>query len=213
MNDAGTLGAFVIAILLLAVLAMKMDGETLALIGACMLFFIICRREMRDKSDMPTSEGFEDSSAQSNVQPEPDVPSRVVTAEHSDLLAKDQRPPEPVYPGMDDTARARVMKSNRLAVSELYGRRHAGTMDNALYVHKQRIGDRDRQATINQIRSRRNNVYEPYYRQELSEAERSGGWWKDNDDVLMQKLERRQLATIDMGRFNLDDRDMTGIYQ
>jgi hypothetical protein len=211
MNDVGTLGAFAIAILLLAILTMNMDGETLALIGAVMLFFLVCRRDMRDKDKKSSFEGSEESSSiVLPVMAEDNSPGRVVVAAGADLLTKDQRPPEPKYGALSGDDRARISKSNKLAVSELYGRRYGGTMDNALYVHKQRIGDRDRQATINQIRGRRNNVYEPYYRQELSEHSVKR-WW-DNEDVLTTKLDKRQLSTIDMGRFNLDDSDMDGIY-
>lgn len=211
MNDVGTLGAFAIAILLLAILAMRMDGETLALIGVCMLFFLVCRREMRDTGGTSFFDGSGDAASVSPA-PEDDSPGKIVTAANADLLTKDQRPAEPVYGTMSTNDRNRISKSNKLAVSELYGRRYGGTMDNALYVHKQRIGDRDRQAIINQVRGRRNNVYEPYYRQELSEAERSGGWWKDNDDVLVTKMDKRQRETIDMGRFNSNESDMDGIY-
>jgi hypothetical protein len=84
-------------------------------------------------------------------------------------------------------------------------------MDDALYKHKQRIGDRDRQANYNQVRGRRNNVYEPYFRQELSEQSATR-WWGLNEDVMVTKLNKRQLNTIDMGQSYVDQYDTDGIY-
>lgn len=224
MDDIGTLAAFALAILLLVVMTMNMNAETIALVSGIVVFFLVCRHKscgdpikygtfnaMNDafdaSSDTDTSlirPAADNSPIFSGSKVNPDVFTK---------LNASQRPEAPAYPKPDDAARARISKSNALAVGELYGRRStAGTMDAALYVHKQRIGDRDRQATINQIRGRRANTYESYYRQELSEAERSGGWWKDNDDVLVTKLEKRQIDSIDMGRFSNGDSDLDGTY-
>lgn len=223
MNDTGTLCVFVFALIILAVLTYRMDGETIGLISACVLFFLICRRRMRDGADVShfddnnedgstenTQESSADATAGSSSGDDGKIPSFDEHPTWVNELWKDQRPPDPVFKTPTDKQEKLIDESNRRAVGEVYGRRYGGTMDNALYVHKQRIGDRQRQAIINQVRGRRNNVYEPYYRQELSEHA-SKRWW-ENDDVLVTKLDKRQLSTIDMGRFNLDDADMDGIY-
>lgn len=105
---------------------------------------------------------------------------------------------------------AAIAKENACALNELYGRRSNGSIDSALYVHKQRIGDRDRQATINQVKGRRNNVYEPYYRQELSERN-SERWW-EADNLLVRSADKRWLDTVPMNRDLLRDENVDGIY-
>lgn len=213
MDDFGTLCVFTLALILLTILVSRMNWETLALLGTLILLFIMCSKRMNSKHNQDENvDGMDGSDESAPVQSEPNVmPKSTGDAPSWASLDDDQRPPEPEWPAPSDTTIARIKKSNQLAVQEVFGRRYGGTMDNALYKHKQRIGDRDRQATINQIRARRNNVYEPYYRQELAEAERSRGWW-NNDDILTTKLDHHQLATIDMGRFNNSESDMDGIY-
>lgn len=215
MNDFGTLSVFALALILLTVLVSRMRGETIAILGTLMFLFLMCSKRFhsKSKSDDEAADGMDSGTESAVAPPEPNVMT-VSTADPAAWasLNEDQRPKEPEWGAANAATIAHIKKSNQLAVREVFGRRYGGTMDNALYKHKQRIGDRDRQATINQIRARRNNVYEPYYRQELAEAERSGGWWKDNDDVLTTKLDHRQLSTIDMGRFNNNDSDLDGIY-
>ena len=221
MNDSGTLAVFALAIFLLVVLTMRMDKETMALIAGCIVFFLVCRKKVRSNHGVyatsdPVNDTFDASSEDASLTRPAADNSPIFSGNKMDLnaiaaLDKSHRPPAPVYHKPDDAAHARISKSNALAINELYGRRStSGTMDAALYVHKQRIGDRDRQATYNQVRSRRNNSIEPYYRQELSEhaAKR---WW-DNEDVIVTKLDRRQMDTIDMGRFSNGDSDLDGIY-
>lgn len=219
MNDFGTLSVFALALILLTVLVSRMNWESLALLGALVFVFITCSKRMHssDIDDTSLSQNGElsgmDGSGESSVAAaEPNT----MTKETGDpatwaSIDNDQRPAAPEWSAQNHDTLMKIKKSNKLAVGEVFGRRYGGTMDNALYKHKQRIGDRDRQATINQIRARRNNVYEPYYRQELAEAERSRGWW-NNDDILTTKLDHHQLATIDMGRFNMPESDMDGIY-
>jgi Ca2+/Na+ antiporter len=219
MNDFKTLTVFILALVLLAALVSRMNGETLALLGALVFLFFMCSKRIHSNIDDDTShsqndgmDGSDESAQAAPVVTEPNVMTKP-TDNPPDWVQLDdnQRPAEPTWTSPNDATLARIKKSNQLAVREVFGRRYGGTMDNALYKHKQRIGDRDRQATINQIRARRNNVYEPYYRQELAEAERSRGWW-NNDDILTTKLDHHQLATIDMGRFNGGESDMDGIY-
>lgn len=222
MNDVGTLAVFAFALILLTVLISRMNGETIALLGTLTLLFFMCNKRFRtpfsrsdnDSANVSGMDGSEQESPAGHnvIEHEPNV----MTSPTGDpavwaSINEDQRPKEPEFGAPNDSKFAQIKKSNQLAVREIFGRRYGGTMDNALYKHKQRIGDRDRQATINQIRARRNNVYEPYYRQELSEAERSGAWW-NNDDILTTKLAHHQLSTIDMGRFNQPDSDLDGIY-
>lgn len=212
MNDFGTLSVFAFALVLLIVMTSRMNGETLALLGALIFLFFMCNKRMRSDSRSEDDDDEISGMDGSDAAPEPNVmakPDGDPTTWAS--LDDDQRPAEPVWAASNDARTAQIKKSNQLAVSGVFGRRYGGTMDNALYKHKQRIGDRDRQATINQIRARRNNVYEPYYRQELAESERSRGWW-NNDDILTTKMDHRQLATVDMGRFNNPESDMDGIY-
>jgi hypothetical protein len=140
----------------------------------------------------------------------PDVSNSEKSGEYSPSPCAEQRNESATFPPPDEKTRAAISQSNLFSLNQIYGRRYGGTIDDALYVHKQRIGDRDRQATINQVKSRRNNVYEPYYRQELSEHN-SKRWWEP-DDVLVTKLDRRQLDTIDMGRSGVWDADIDGIY-
>lgn len=240
MNDFGTLAVFALALVLLTSLMSRMNGDTLALLGSLVFLFFICRKRIyssdHDENDDTVHsqddgmDGSDESAAapvmsqtssapvmsQTSSTPAAAPEPNVMTKPSGDQAAwaqldDNQRPAEPEWAAPNDAAIARIKKSNQLAVREVFGRRYGGTMDNALYKHKQRIGDRDRQATINQIRARRNNVYEPYYRQELAEAERSRGWW-NNDDILTTKLDHHQLATIDMGRFNGGESDMDGIY-
>ncbi len=214
MNDAGTLGVFALAAILLAVIGMSMDKNTAALIGACLLFYLACRHSMRDGDDKNTSDSFDDNSATQEPEPtqpptdhEPNVLPVSVGSADANVLWKNQRPPDPVHAQTD---RERIAQSNAATVRELYGRRTAGSIDNALYVHKQRIGDRDRQATINQVRGRRGNVYEPYYRQELSDHA-SKRWWEP-ESVLAMKLDKRQLNTLDMNQFADNEYDLDGVY-
>lgn len=100
-------------------------------------------------------------------------------------------------PNTNDDAMTEISDANRFALDQVYGRK-GNNIDNKMTEHKKRIGDRDRQATISQIKSRRQNVYEPYYRQELSEHG-SKRWWEP-DDVLVRKLQDNQMATIQMGQ-------------
>ncbi len=222
MNDSGTLAVFALAIFLLVVLTMRMDKETIALIGGCIVFFLVCRKKTRDNpgeyaASDPVNDTFDATGEDTSLVRPPADNSPIFSGKASNvdaiaILDKSQRVPEPKYPAMNDADRARISKSNGIAIGNLYGRRSvAGTMDNALYVHKQRIGDRERQSIINQIKSRRNNVYEPMYRQELSEAN-SVRWWEDNESVLVTKMDKKQQDTIDMGRFGNGDSDLDGIY-
>lgn len=223
MNDTGTLAVFALAVLLLVVLTMQMDAATIALIGGIIVFFLVCKHKRRDDPGTysmfnPAMMSSFDASAPedggSTMGPPADTTpiysGKGANVDAIAALEKSQRPPAPVYSDPTDANRARISKSNALAIGELYGRRSAGTMDNAIYVHAQRIADRDRQATYNQIRSRRNNVYEPFYRQSLSEHA-SKRWWEP-EDVLVTKLNKRQMDTIDMGRFSNEDSDLDGIY-
>ena len=223
MNDTGTLAAFALAMLLLIVMTMNMDVSTIALVAGIVVFFLVCRNKGRDNPSKyrafdPVISTFEASGDTdvSTMHPAADnsliFGGKAVNADAIAKLDKSQRPPPPAYPKPDDATRARISKSNALAIGELYGRRStAGALDNAMYVHNQRIGDRERQSIINQIKSRRNNVYEPMYRQELSEAN-SSRWWEDNESVLVTKMDKRQQDTIDMGRFSNGDSDLDGIY-
>lgn len=219
MNDIGTLGVFAFALVLMTVLISRMSGETIALLGASLFLFFMCSKRFHSTSKSEEgTDGMSDADESADSAPTPVVvyEPNVMTKPPGDpaswsSIDDDQRPAEPTWAAPNAATVARIKKSNALAVQGVFGRRYGGTMDNALYKHKQRIGDRDRQATINQIKARRNNVYEPYYRQELAEAERSRGWW-NNDDILTTKLDHHQLATIDMGRFNGGDSDMDGIY-
>jgi hypothetical protein len=224
MNDTGTLAVFALAVLLLVILTMQMDASTIALIGGIIMFFLVCRRKERDNPEAysmfnPAMMSSFDAPAQddggSTMGPPADTTpiysGKGANVDAIAALEKSQRPPAPVYSDPTDANRARISKSNALAIGELYGRRSAGTMDNATYIHTQRIGDRERQSIINQIKSRRNNVYEPMYRQELSENS-TLPWWGQNEDVLATKLDKRQMDTIDMGRFSNGDSDLDGIY-
>ena len=90
----------------------------------------------------------------------------------------------------------KMSESNRWSLEQLYGRR-GSPMDDRITKHKQRIGDRDRKATITQIRARRNNAMEPYYRQELSQHGNKR-WW-DPDPILSRKATPEQQSTIMKG--------------
>lgn len=162
--------------------------------------------EMKKDGSLTESPGLAD---ESSVEP-PDISNSEKSQTYSPGPCAEQRNEPAPLPPADATTLEAISRSNLFSLNQIYGRRYGGTIDDALYVHKQRIGDRDRQATINQVRSRRNNVYEPYYRQELSEHN-SKRWWEP-DDVLVTKLERRQLDTIDMGRSAVWDADIDGIY-
>jgi hypothetical protein len=87
--------------------------------------------------------------------------------------------------------------SNKIALDQMYGRRGGVTVDDKMTKHRQRIGDRDHKATVAQIKGRRNNSMEPYYRQEL-EHHGSKRWW-DPDTVLMHKATKKQKETIMIG--------------
>jgi hypothetical protein len=97
---------------------------------------------------------------------------------------------------INDESMQTLSDANKYALDQLYGRRGT-SIDDKMTGHKKRIGDRDRQATISQIRGRRNNSLEPYYRQELSQhgAKR---WW-DPDTVLSRKATSEQMKTIMRG--------------
>jgi hypothetical protein len=85
---------------------------------------------------------------------------------------------------------------NKLALDQMYGR-HGSNVDDKMSEHRQRIGDRDHKATVAQIKGRRNNSMEPYYRQEL-EQYGSKKWWNP-DTVLMRKATKKQKKTIMIG--------------
>jgi hypothetical protein len=114
-----------------------------------------------------------------------------------DEPAVQQIPKEENASDTNDDAMTDMSDANRFALDQVYGRK-GNNIDNKMTEHRQRIGDRDRQATIAQIKGRRQNVYEPYYRQELSEHG-SKKWWEP-DDVLVSKLQDNQMATIQTGR-------------
>ncbi len=122
----------------------------------------------------------------------------------------EQRTEEPPMPSPNAQTLALMSKSNKESLNQIYGQRYAGTVDDALLAHKKRIGDRDRRATVIQVRARRNNVMEPYYRQELSEHN-SVRWWEP-DDALTTVVGKRQLDTLEMGRSAIWNADNDGYY-
>lgn len=97
---------------------------------------------------------------------------------------------------IDDESMQTMSDANKYALDQMYGRRGT-SIDDKMTEHRKRIGDRDRQATISQIRGRRNNSLEPYYRQELSQHG-SKRWW-DPDTVLIRKASSEQMKTIMFG--------------
>lgn len=108
-----------------------------------------------------------------------------------------------------------ISEKNLYIIDQVYGNK-MNTTTNLTTKHNMRIGDRDRKATIAQIKGRRTNTYEPYYRQELSEHS-SKRWWEP-DDVLVRMLPEHQMNTIPMGRFteknmeqNLADYNTMGV--
>lgn len=108
-----------------------------------------------------------------------------------------------------------ISEKNRYAIDQVYGNK-MNTTTNLTTKHNMRIGDRDRKAIIAQVKGRRANTYEPYYRQELSEHG-SKRWWEP-EDVLVRMLPDKQMNTIPMGRFtdentekNLSDYNTIGV--
>ena len=90
-----------------------------------------------------------------------------------------------------------ISHSNKMALHKLYNR-NVSTVDDKMLDHRKRIGGRDKNAVITQIRSRRNNSMEPYYRQELSQHGNSK-WW-DVESILSRKATPSQQSTIMKGR-------------
>ena len=121
-----------------------------------------------------------------------------VTIPDAHPVAPEEHVEEPKKPVIADDKMTQMSEANLYSLDQVYGHRYAGSVDNRIVEHNKRIGDRDRQATINQIKGRRNNVYEPYYRQELSEIG-SKRWW-DNDTVISRKAVDNWMDLIMTGR-------------
>ncbi len=191
----------ILALIIIIIVAIIRKPNVITLMSgafiAILWLAVMARRQSRD--------GFD---------PATEPPDISMSEKHNDYSAspceEHRAEPAPLPESKTDAVNALISKSNRFSLDQIYGRRYMGTIDNALYAHKQRIGDRDRQATIAQVRARRNNVYEPYFRQELSE-ENSVRWWEP-DDVLNTLFDKRQLDTIDMGRSAVWNADIDGIY-
>ena len=106
------------------------------------------------------------------------------------------KPEQPPPETKKDESFQTISDANRYALDQMYGRRGT-SIDDKMTAHRQRIGDRDRKATIAQIKGRRNNALEPYYRQELSQHG-AKKWW-DPDSVLIRKATSEQMKTIMRG--------------
>lgn len=101
-----------------------------------------------------------------------------------------------IYDAKSDHGMANMSDENRWALDQLYGRR--GTpINDRMTEHYKRIGSRDEKAVVTQIRARRNNSVEPFYRQELSQHANKR-WW-DPDPILSMKATPEQQATIMKG--------------
>lgn len=92
----------------------------------------------------------------------------------------------------------RIALANKHAINQLY-KVHLNSSTNKASDFAQRIGSRDREAIRTQIRGRRNNVYEPIFRQELEEAPLAHKWW-DNDEIMVQRMTDKQRQTVQTGR-------------
>lgn len=103
-------------------------------------------------------------------------------------------------PDTNDDALINISESNRYALDQLYGRK-CNNMDSKMTEHKKRIGDRDRKATIAQIKGRRQNVYEPYYRQELEEHSNKR-WWEPDTAIIMN-ADKNHMRTVQMGEHSM----------
>jgi hypothetical protein len=205
---------FVLVVIIIILALAIRQADLLACVGVAFGILVVMlgkrrRRKCKNSSggvdrpkDISASEGLD---AQAN-----DVKSADAQDVKQPSSCEERRPTAQKLPTPGAREEELIAQSHLFSLNQIYGRRSAGSIDNALYAHKQRIGDRDRQATINQVRGRRTNVYEPYYRQELSEHA-SKRWWEP-DDVLVTKLEKRQLETIPMGRHILPNEDLDGIY-
>lgn len=87
-----------------------------------------------------------------------------------------------------------ITTQNKKAMDDIYSDQKMNTIDHKVSKFNQRIGDRDRNAIIAQIKGRRNPTMEPYYRQEL-EDQGTVRWW-DNEDVMVRMVNPNQMATI-----------------
>jgi flagellar biosynthesis component FlhA len=137
--------------------------------------------------------------AASSLQKKHDTFSDIPMVEEKDIISKDHQAPqqaESMQAPQQSESMQEMSDANKYALDQMYGRRGT-SIDDKMTEHRKRIGDRDRKATIAQIRGRRNNSLEPYYRQELSQHG-SKRWW-DPDPVLMRKASGEQMKTIMMG--------------
>jgi hypothetical protein len=195
----------IMAMVIMASMIWKPNMAMCSIVPVAAIFFVA----LRSGGDIS---GFTEPPG---VDPDPVGLTYEATPDPSLDTCREHAPPDPWHPkGPPDAVSAERMaglrRDNATALNELYGRRYNGTVDNALWAHKQRIGDRDHQATINQIKGRRNNVYEPYYRQELSERN-SERWWEPDNRLVMQ-ANKRWMDTVDMNRDLLRDANVDGIY-
>lgn len=91
-----------------------------------------------------------------------------------------------------------ITEDNRHLIDTLFDTgTNTATNKSTRFAH--RIGSRDREAQRIQIKARRNNVYEPFFRQELEDGGNQK-WWGLNDDLMINKYTAEQRPTIQTGR-------------
>ncbi len=199
-------GATVLIVIMMMVILWSIVGKPNAIVCAIAPTMAIFYLAFGRPHDCAGFESGEADDIPANYEATPD-PALDICAEHA--------PADPWHPTdmpatISPSRLADIAKENACALNELYGRRSSGSIDDRLLVHKQRIGDRDRQATISQVRSRRNNVMEPYFRQELSERN-SERWW-EADNRIVRFGNKQWNDTVPMNRDLLEDENVDGIY-
>lgn len=119
-----------------------------------------------------------------------------IPAEKKEVVEPPSETDAAIHDAKTDESMAQMSEANRWALDQLYGRR--GTpIDDRMTEHHKRIGSREEKAIVTQIRARRNNSMEPFYRQELSQHGNKR-WW-DPDPVLARKATPEQQATLMKG--------------
>ena len=174
---------YLLLLIVLTIAAILIGGEIgiLGAIGAAAFFYL------RDEPDSARN------THKMTMAPLPEPEESAPPEEENPAEEQPEEPVEEPAPkgetfkdkqAKEDKKHKALYEENRYALDQLYNR-GGKTIDSEMTKHRQRIGDRDRQAIIAQATWRRNNTYEPYYRQELSDHH-TKRWWEPDQAIIGQ---------------------------